>query len=145
MKTVRKGISTRMTGNPEASPDFRRELSLVLLNESGEEIFRSAPLFSAVEAEAIGRAGVDEFFTMQVVKHQDRGACVVVADLLGNEIFRTPAFLSTQDAEQIKADGVEDHFAVTIAPVDGVKYAGMQWSAESLRWKQVEALELQTA
>lgn len=137
-----------MTGNVEASPDFRRELSLVLLNQAGEELFRSPPHFSAVESERIGEAGVDEFFSIRLAEASGSGSrntCVVVADLEGTEIFRTPAFLSSSDADQIKADGIDDHFALTIAPAEGIRYAGMRWDFTLLCWQSLESRELQVA
>ena len=140
----------RLTGNPESSPDFRRELVLVLLDGSGEELFRSAPLFSAVEAERIGAEGVDEFFTLRLAESSQvqRSAvsnCVVVSDLSGNEIFRSPAFLSASDAGQIGQEGIEESFAVTIVPAAGVQYSGAKWNACRLCWDRVESRELQEA
>ena len=140
----------RLTGNPESSPDFRRELVLVLLDGSGEELFRSAPLFSAVEAERIGAEGVDEFFTLRLAESSQvqRSAvsnCVVVSDLSGNEIFRSPAFLSASDASRIGQEDIGDHFAVTIVPAAGVQYSGVKWNACRLCWDRVESRELQGA
>lgn len=45
-----------------SSPDFERNICVVLRDRNGNEIFRSAPLFSAVEAERIGDQGADEYF-----------------------------------------------------------------------------------
>ena len=140
----------RLTGNPESSPDFRRELVLVLLDASGEELFRSAPLFNACEAERIGDAGIDEFFTLRLAESSQvqRSAvsnCVVVSDLSGNEIFRSPAFLSASDASRIGQEDIGDHFAVTIVPAAGVQYSGVKWNACRLCWDRVESRELQEA
>ena len=142
--------SQRLTGNPESSLDFRRELVLVLLDASGEELFRSAPLFSAVEAERIGGEGVDEFFTLRLVESSQvqRSAvntCVVVSDLSGMEIFRSPAFLSASDARKIGHEGIEEHFAVTIVPAAGVQYPRLKWCSSYLCWERVEEKELQEA
>ena len=138
----------RLTGNPESSPDFRRELVLVLLDAFGEELFRSAPLFSAVEAERIGGEGVDEFFTLRLVESSQVprsavNACVVVSDLCGTEIFRSPGFLSVSDVIRINQEGIEECFAVTIAPAAGVEYSGQKWNACRLHWDWVESRELQ--
>ncbi len=140
----------RLTGNPEASRDFRKELALVLLDGEGNELFRSASLFSAVEAERIGDAGADEFFTLRLaqasqVQRSGLNTCLVVADLSGNEIFRSPAFISASDAVRINAEGIEDHFAVSIAPAAGVNYPGLQWCASYLCWTPAESRELQEA
>jgi hypothetical protein len=137
-----------LTGNPEASPDFRRELVLVLLNGSGDELFRSAPLFSAVESERIGAEGVDEFFNLRLaavspVQRSGFDTGIIVCDLCGNEIFRSPAFLSESDAIRIGQEGIEECFAVTIAPSAGIKCPGMKWNACRLHWDRVEGRELQ--
>jgi hypothetical protein len=148
MNTSKRPVQAqRLTGNPESSPDFRRELVLVLLDASGEELFRSAPLFSAVEAERIGGEGVDEFFTLRLaessqVQRSAVSGCVVVSDLSGNEIFRSPAFLSASDASKIGQEGIEECFAVTIVPAAGVKYSGLKWNACHLHWDRVESREL---
>ena len=142
--------SRRLTGNPESSPDFRRELVLVVLDGSGEELFRSPALFSAVEAERIGGEGVDEFFALRLAESSQvqRSAvsnCVVVSDLSGNEIFRSPAFLSASEASKIGREEIGEHFAVTIAPAVGAQYPGMKWNASYLCWDRVETQELQEA
>lgn len=148
MNTSKRSVqSQRLTGNPEGSPDFRRELALVLLDASGEELFRSAPLFSAVEAERIGAEGVDEFFTLRLaessqVQRSAVNTCVVVSDLAGNEIFRSPAFLSASDASEIGQDEIGEHFAVTIVPAAGVKYPRLKWCSSYLCWERVEEKEL---
>lgn len=140
----------RLTGSPESSPDFRRELALVLLNCRGEELFRSAPLFSAVESERIGAEGVDEFFKLRLaavspVQRSGFDTGIIVCDLCGNEIFRSPAFLSESDAIRIRQEGIEESFAVTIAPAAGVKHSRMKWNACRLHWDRVESRELQEA
>lgn len=140
----------RLTGSPEASADFRRELVLVLLDGSGEELFRSAALFNVCEAERIASAGIEEFFTLRLVETSQgqRSAvntCVVVSDLCGTEILRSPAFLSASDAARIIQDGIEEFFAVTLAPAAGVKYSGQKWNACHLHWDRVESRELQEA
>lgn len=140
----------RLTGNPESSPDFRRELVLVLLNGSGEELYRSAALFSAVEAERIGAEGVDEFFKLRLADaaHSQRSGfntCIAVDDLCGNEIFRSPAFLSASEASRIRQEGVEECFVVTITPAAGLEHTGMKWNASYLHWDRVENQELQAA
>ncbi len=151
MNTSKRPVpAQRLTGNPESSPDFRRELVLVLLDGNGEELFRSAPLFSAVEAERIGAEGVDEFFTLRLAESSQvqRSAvsnCVVVSDLAGNEIFRSPAFLTASDASKIVQEDIADHFAVTIVPAAGVQYSGVKWNACRLCWDRVESRELQEA
>lgn len=152
MNTAKRPVhAQRLTGNPESSPDFRRELVLVLLDGSGEELYRSSSLFSAVEAERIGAEGVDEFFKLSLaavspVQRSGLNTCIVVSDLCGNEIFRSPAFLSASDVIRIgQEDGIEACFAVTIAPSAGIKYPGMKWNACRLHWEQVESRELQEA
>ncbi len=44
-----------------SSPDFQRNICVVLRDKTGREIFRSAPLFSAVEAERMGDQGIEEY------------------------------------------------------------------------------------
>lgn len=146
----RSAQAQRLTGNPEASIDFRRELVLVLLNESGEELFRSAALFNAIEAERISGEGVDEFFKLRLadaspVQRSGFDTGIIVSDLCGTEIFRSPAFLSPADASRIRQEGIEESFAVTIAPAAGVKHSRMKWNACRLHWDRVESLELQEA
>ena len=137
----------RLTGNPESSPDFRRELVLVLLDASGEELFRSSALFNAIEAERISGEGVDEFFKLRLapvssVQRSGFDTGIIVSDLCGTEIFRSPAFLSASDASRIHQEGIGEFFAVTLAPAAGVKYSGQTWNACRLHWERVESREL---
>jgi hypothetical protein len=58
--------TTAAANPPASSPDFKREICAVVRDKSGREIMRSAPLFSAVEAERIGDAGAEEYLTLSL-------------------------------------------------------------------------------